>query len=161
MSLAYTSRRGDTYYLQVGPKKGGGVQHYFSKSANGNGSDAVPEGFEIYETVNGQVYLRRKKPSLILESEVAAVQRVTHKRAGDWRCKLEVRDEQIIIHESRSDYGWVREVNPWLSPQRSDEIAKKCASYMPVMRFVLDDKEKRLFAPERYCFRGSVSGIRA
>ena len=92
MSLAYTSRRGDTYYLHVGAKKGGGVQHYFSKSAKGNMADAVPEGFEIYETVNGQVYLRRKKPRLILESEVAAVQQVMNKRAGDWRHKLEVRD---------------------------------------------------------------------
>ena len=30
------------------------------------------------------------------------------------------------------------------------------ASATPVMRFVLQDEARRLFAPERYCFRGSV-----
>src|SRR5438552_12517372 len=62
MAFAYTTRRGKTYYLHTGPKRGGGIQHYVSTDPKGSVADAIPEGCEIYETPNGQVYLRRKKP---------------------------------------------------------------------------------------------------
>ena len=42
------------------------------------------------------------------------------------------------------------------SAHRLEEYAVRNAHYVPVMRFVLQDKAKRVFRPERYCFRGNV-----
>ena len=32
----------------------------------------------------------------------------------------------------------------------------KSATYSPMMRFTLEDKEKRLFSAERFCFMGGI-----
>lgn len=162
MAFSYTNRRGKAYYLHIGPKRGGGIQHYVSQDATGKLAEAVPEGFEIYETANAQVYLRRKKPSLISEEEVVCVRRALERRGLGWRLKLEVQDKLIIIHESNNGLGRrerARELNPWMTEERFDEIERKLASYMPVMRFVLADRTKRLFEPERYRFTGAGGWI--
>lgn len=60
MAITHTSRTGKNYYLHTGPKRGGGVQFSFSTKSDGNLADRLPDGFEVYESVNGQVYLRRE-----------------------------------------------------------------------------------------------------
>jgi len=35
-------------------------------------------------------------------------------------------------------------------------LLDRSTTYSPMMRFILEDEEKRLFSVERYCFRGSV-----
>ena len=45
MAFAYTTRRGKTYYLHTGPKRGGGIQHYVSTAPKGPVADAIPECF--------------------------------------------------------------------------------------------------------------------
>ena len=70
MAFTYTTRRGKTYYLHTGPKRGGGIQHYVSTDPKGPLADAIPEDFEINETPNGQVYLRKTKPTLIQPAEL-------------------------------------------------------------------------------------------
>src|SRR5258708_7298666 len=54
MAFTHTTRRGKTYYLHTGPKRGGGIQHFVSTDAEGALVDSLPAGFEIYETPNGQ-----------------------------------------------------------------------------------------------------------
>jgi hypothetical protein len=62
MPITHTSRNGKTYNLHTGPKRCGGTQHYFSTKPTGTLAQRLPEGFEVYETVNAQVYLRRQQP---------------------------------------------------------------------------------------------------
>jgi hypothetical protein len=44
----------------------------------------------------------------------------------------------------------------WVNPALLKQSLIKSASYTAVMRFILVDREKRLFLPERYCFLGSA-----
>ena len=156
MPIIHRSRTGKTYYLHTGPKRGGGVQHFFSTKPEGSLAERVPEGFEIHETVNGQVYLRREQPKLIREEELESLRRrLTALRAGH-RYKVEVRGDTVTVHESGSDLGFLCEVAPHLSSPERDRISERFAHYQPILRFILADAERRLFAPERYCFRGSV-----
>lgn len=157
MAFTYTTRRGKTYYLHTGPKRGGGIQHYVSTDPAGPLADAVPEGSEIYETPNGQVYLRKKKPSQIQPAELALVQEALQKRQTSKHCYLaEVSGKQIIIHEGETHIDSLREINMRFSARGLEDYAARNAQYMPVMRFVLQDPVSRPFLPERYCFRGSV-----
>ena len=45
------------------------MQHFLTTKPSGILAEALPAGFEIYETVNGQVYLRRQQPQLIRDDE--------------------------------------------------------------------------------------------
>jgi hypothetical protein len=157
MAFTYTTRRGKTYYLRTGPKRGGGTQHYVSTDPAGQVADSLPEGFEIYETPNGQVYLRKRKPALIQSAEMALVEEALQKRQTAAHCYLaEVSGDKIIIHEGDTRIDVLREINMRFSASGLEEWGVRNANYMPVMRFVLSDPVRRLFAPERYCFRGSV-----
>src|SRR5205809_7826199 len=102
MAFHYTNRQGKTYYLHVGPKRGGGLQHFLSTKKKGELADALPEGFEIYESVNGPVYLRRKIASQIEDSELAGIQeKLDRHRGSGHQYKAEVRGATIIIHEAK------------------------------------------------------------
>ncbi len=157
MAFTYTTHRGKTYYLHTGPKRGGAIQHYVSTDPKGSVAESMPEGFDIHETPNGQVYLRKKKPARIQPAELAVVESELQKRQTQEHCYLaEVNDNQIIIHEGDTRIDVLREINMRFSSQELEQYAARHAHYVPVMRFVLTDKTTRDFAPERFCFRGSV-----
>ncbi len=157
MPFTYTTRRGKTYYLHTGPKRGGGVQHYVSKDPEGPVAEAVPDGFEIFETPNGQVYLRKAKPALIRPEELALVNAALSKRQSSQHCYLaEIKGKEIVIHEGDTHIETLRAINVRFSVSGLEEYAARNAQYMAVMRFVLEDEATRVFAPERFCFRGSV-----
>ena len=160
MPITHTNRTGRTYYLHTGPKRGSGVQYYFSMEAKGSLAEAVPPGFEIYESMQGQVFLRRKRPKLIHEDETASIAREIERVRCENLYKIEIRDKSITIFESSSGLDRLADFAPFLSPPKSlaakRALQERFASYQAVMRFVLTDREHRLFTPERFCFRGSV-----
>jgi hypothetical protein len=156
MSVTHRSRTGKTYYPHTGPKRGGGVQHFFSTKTTGSLADRVPDGFEIYETVNGQVYLRRAQPKLILDEELAELQRGLAKPRAGPRYKVEAHGNTVTIHESANRLSDIFGLMPSWGLRRDEALEERLAHYQPVLRFILTDAQRRLFAPERYCFRGSV-----
>ena len=157
MPFAYTTRRGKTYYLHTGPKRGGGIQHYVSTDPDGPVAEALPEGFEIYETPNGQVYLRKAKPALIRPDELALVNAELSKRQTSEHVYLaDVNGKEIVIHEGKTRLEALRAINIRFSERGLEEYAARNAQFTAVMRFILQDKATREFAPQRFCFRGSV-----
>jgi hypothetical protein len=157
MGISYTTRRGRTYYLHTGPRRGGGVQHFVSTDPEGALADSLPAGFEIYETPNGQVYLRKKKPALIQPAELALVEKELRKRQSPERSYVaEVSGAMIVIHEGDTRIDTLREINIRFSARGLEDYAVRNVHYTPVMRFVLSEEVPRVFEPERYCFRGSV-----
>jgi hypothetical protein len=88
MAITYTTRRGKTYYLHTSPERGGGIQLYVSTDPEGPLAGSVPEGFEIYETPSGQVYLRKKKPDLIKPAELALVEKELQEQQTSEHCYL-------------------------------------------------------------------------
>jgi len=156
MPFTYNSRTGKTYFLHTGQKRGGGTQHFFSTKSTGTLAERLPGGFEVYETVNGQVYLRRRQPKLIQDDERDfIVDRLAKPRPGH-RYKVEVQGKMLMVHESARDPSWLERFPLPHSPQKLEEINERLAHYQPVLRFILVDSERRLFAPERFCFRGSI-----
>ena len=157
MSLQHTTRTGKAYYLHVGRGKCGKPKYFCSTDPDGPLVNAVPEGFEIYENVNAQVFLRRKQPKLISDKEVAMVKESLKRYAEEWRYQVEVKKAAITIHEAPDNTaGLERIALPWINKAAIKESLIQNAIYMAVMRFVLADEEKRLFLAERFCFRGSV-----
>lgn len=156
MPITHTNRWGKTYYLHTGPKRGGGTQHYVSTKAAGQLAERMPEGFEISEGVNGQVYLRRQQPKLIRDEEVEAVRRRLGPLGTGHRYQVEARGNLITVHESGEDRGRLAMLAAHLSAATRESMSAQFAHYQPILRFLLIDADHRVFAPERYCFRGSV-----
>ena len=156
MAITHTSHKGKTYYLHTGPKRGGGTQHFLSTKAAGPLAKRVPEGFEIYETVNGQVYLRRQQPKFIRDEELECIRHPLGQPRFGHRYQVEAQGKVITVHESCSDLGFMRDLTARLSLADPESLEARFAHYQPVMRFTLVDEERRRFAPERFCFRGSV-----
>lgn len=154
--VTHTTRKGKTYYLHTGPKRGGGVQYFFAMKSSGSLAHQLPDGFEIFESVLGQVFLRRKQPSLIHEEETACIQAQLTKLSDDTLYRIEVRGDTLTIYDSAEHSGGELETLLRLSPQKMADLQERFAHYQPAMRFILVDGEQRLFAPERFCYRGSV-----
>jgi hypothetical protein len=96
--------------------------------------DAVPGGYEIYENPNAQVFLRKALPQIITHEEVAAVQVGLRKFAPSQNCLVDVKGNQIVVHEGQGGH------------------------FHQMLRFTLMDEKTRRFAVDRWCFRGSCGG---
>lgn len=171
MAVQYTNRVGKTYYLREGQTKTGKPRYFFSSKSDGKGSpvEAIPENFEIYEhPENAQVFLRKKRPQLITDLEKRLVEKHTGKLKRDRRYRVDCKDEYITIYESNVNVGNMKGILGDLlhqTPLRAgfsiddalDSIVKVAdRQYTAVMRFRLVDEDRRRFAAERFCFRGSI-----
>jgi hypothetical protein len=107
-----------------------------------------------------QVYLRRQQLQPLRDDERQCIAQHLTKPPPGHRYKVEVQGKALTVHESvreiREDLNWLGRFSFSRSPQDLDEINERLAHYQPVMRFVIVDAERRLFAPERFCFRGSI-----
>jgi len=157
MTITHTSRTGKTYYLHAGITKTGKPKYFFSLKQDGALVDTIPEGVEIYENVNGQVFLRKIPKHIITQEELTIVDSALKAHGEIWEYRAEVKKDAIWVHESGTDAGGISDLIMTYTgrPMSTDEQLRH-AHYMAVMRFVLADKEERTFVTERFCFKGSI-----
>ena len=65
MPVTHVNRKRDTYYLHAGTTKTGKPRYWFSKSTEGDLVESIPEGYEVYENPDAQVFLRKIVPQLV------------------------------------------------------------------------------------------------
>lgn len=156
MSIQHIARSGKVYYLHGKPGKGGKPNLFFSTDPDGPLVDFIPNGFEIYENVNGQVFLRRIPKKVISDQELQWVRTALAAHAEDWRYKIDLKKNIITIYETEAGEGLAAAFGLRVDPAKEKQFRIRHANYMAVLRFVLTDPSKRHFIPERFCFRGSV-----
>ncbi len=158
MTVTHTSKTGKTYYLHAGTTKTGKAKYFFSMKQGAEGVDAIPDGFEIYENVNGQVFLRKIPQQIIRPEELAYVEAALKRHGEPWQYRAEVKKNTITVYECGTDIGGLEAMAMTFGRRRMADTEKlRFAHYMAVLRFTLIDKETRAFAAERFCFRGSVN----
>lgn len=167
MPVTYKNRRGKTYYLHEGRTKTGKHKYHFSLKNRGQLVDEIPDGYEIYEhPATGGVFLRKKLPQLISDTEKHIVEKELKKIEGSRRYLSDIKREVITIFESNQDIEALkdifRDVKPHSLNSHSDDVSaiediiNIAVDYGPIMRFTLENKTNRTFIVERYCFLGSV-----
>ena len=159
MAYTHTNRKDKVYYLHQGKTKTGKPKYYVSQSDKGDTIDSIPDGYEVYENANAQVFLRRIQPQIITEREVQLVKDSIKAYTKLSHFFVEAKEDKIIVHTSDQDVGGLRSlVSPFaeFGGIEFDNLIDKTVSFTPVMRFVLSDKEERRFYTERFCFRGSI-----
>jgi hypothetical protein len=160
VAIQHVNRRGDTYYLHCGKTKTGKPKRYFSRKKDGDLVDAIPEGYEVYENPNAQVFLRKIVPQLVTQEEIAVVEQEVRDRGTAKHFIVEAKLDAIVVFLPDQDADAVMEgLRPLLGFGRSFPASfnvEQRLTYLPMMRFVLQDEERRLFSVDRWCFRGSI-----
>jgi hypothetical protein len=101
--ITYTNAKGKTYYLHQGTTKTGKPTYHFSMQSEGTLAETIPEGFEIYENPNAQVFLRRIPPKIITDEERQVVEDGMRTYASVQDYKIDVRGNAIAIHTAHQD----------------------------------------------------------
>lgn len=152
MAIAYTNRTGSTYYLHARKTKTGKPRYVFARELGDGALDELPAGFEIVESMNGQVSLAKKRARLITEAEEGAVRaELERRRRGSYR--LEVKADALTIYQPLRSAETFERLAVFVSRARVEEFIAG-GQYDPVLRFVLDDAEARTFRAERMTYRG-------
>jgi len=159
--ITYTNAKEKTYYLHQDTTKTGKPKYYFSTKPEGTLAEAIPGGFEIYENPNAQVFLRRIPPKLITEEERQVVEAGMRTSADVKDYKIDVKGKAIVIYTADQDVETLADVFKGLSPTPSANrqlmsLLRKEIQYSPMLQFLLEDEQRRLFTAQRYCFRGSI-----
>jgi hypothetical protein len=165
MPFEYVNRRGERYYLLQGKTKTGKPKYYVSRKADGVPVEQVPEGYEIYENAQrGLVSVRRVRPSRVAPLERESLTRWTRQLAGIEHFYVDIQGDSLVVYTPEIDPA--ASVNvlsrifgsfPEGAASAQEWIGKR-ATYSPMLRFTLEDEEKRLYSAERWCFRGSIDG---
>jgi len=156
MAVQHTNRRGQAFYLHKGTTKTGKAKYFFSLNNHGELVDAVPQGFEIYENPNAQVFLRREQPKLITDEEQAIVEEGLKRYCPQERCRVDVRQGAITVFAPDQNLAELENTIGFLSELKATGVFDRFTSYSPLLQFVLINKERRTFITRRYCFLGSV-----
>jgi hypothetical protein len=158
--ITYTNAKGQTFYLHQGTTKTGKPKYHFSMQSEGTLAEIIPAGFEIYETPNAQVFLRRIPPKIITEEERQIVEDGMRKYAEVQDYKIDVRGNAIEIHMAHQDSETFREMftgfRPDLDPTQIAAFVAQAVHYFPMMQFLLEDEKRQTFTAQRYCFIGSI-----
>jgi hypothetical protein len=154
MAFSYINRKGKTYYLHTRKTKTGKVRYVFARSIGDEAIDAIPEGYGVSESIHGQVSLGKTQPRLISEAEEDAVRACLDELdLGVYR--VEVKHNAVIVHEAQRSVElphWLP-LSPFGSRAPMEDWAR-AGNYSPVLRFVLDDEERRVFHVARMTYRG-------
>ena len=148
MTYTHTNRKDKIYYLHQGKTKTGKPKYYFSQSDKGDTIDSIPDGYEVYENANAQVFLRRIQPKIITKEEVNLVKDAIKRYTKLSHFFVEAKGDKIIVHTPDQEVNdeLISKLSPFALLKNIDikQYFEKRASFTPVMRFVLSDKEKRL-----------------
>ena len=161
MPITHVNAKGKTYYLHEGTTKTGKPKYHFAMKSEGNLAESIPEGFEIYENPNAQVFLRRIPPKIITDEERQIVEDGMRKYGSVQDYKIDVRGKAIIVYTADQDIDHLADLfkdfhpNPKANPDLMSTL-RGVVQYSPMMQFILDDKDQRLFTAQRYCFKGSI-----
>lgn len=145
------NQKGTTYYLKVGTTKTGKPRYYASSNKDkGANASAMPEGFGFRENVNGQVSVGKIQPCYIEPAELELIQ--TQIGQLECGCRAEVKGNMIVLHTAEKNQ--FASLRSRLSAKELEQMKAEYATYQPMLRFVLADKDARLFETERMYFSG-------
>ena len=159
MLIQYINRKEQVYYLHQGTTKTGKPKYFFSMKAEGNILEAIPEGYEIYENPNAQVFLRKIQPKIITDEEKMIVESGMKKFSRLQDYQIDIKQEIITICTPNQNVNLLSELFSYSLGDKLKEaetILKRSISYSPMLQFVLIDEPKRIFITQRYCFLGRI-----
>ncbi len=164
LGINHRNRKGILYHLGQAATKTGKPRYFFSPRAPQAPVLSIPEGFEIAESVNGVVSLRKAVLQPIDPKELRLVQAEIDRHGRLKGHRADSSGRAVTIYEP---FGFLSDVFTHSTADRAANLPHpNCAiqavdprsRYSPVMRFVLVDRGLREFEAQRMCYRSSIDG---
>ncbi len=159
MTVEYVNRKGQTYYLHESRTKTGRPRYYFSTKKEGTLADAIPEGYEVYEHPNAQVFLRKVRPKAITDDEIATVESAIQRFYGSPYYQLDVKGDTLEVFLPTQDVERLSRLLNTMPKRGASAVEHELSgllTYSAELRFVLVDEQEREFQAQRYCYFGSI-----
>ena len=109
MATEYINRKGQKYYLHQGTTKTGKPKYFFSMKSEGNIVKKIPDGFEIYENPNAQVFLRRTQPKIITDEEIATVDKGVKRFSSLQYYQIDVKKDASYVYTPNQNVAGLSE----------------------------------------------------
>ena len=174
-TFTHTSRTNKTYYIHERRTKKGNITYYLSPKEQGNIVEKLPKGYEIYDhPETNQSFIRPIQPKIISDEELTVVKNLMKKSSDIKYYRIDIQKNAIVIYTAENQKP-VSEVfanlfnipvNPELDslrdllkisiPDFPLEMNEMFLKFHPMLCFILIDTEKRVFAAQRWCFRGKT-----
>ena len=180
--FSYTNRDGQMYYPHVVRRTDGREIHVMSTHPV-DALRSLPDGYEVRESIHGQVFVRRKRPRAISTTEERLL-RAALAQSQPYAYELDVNGSSATVYASAQDRkcftesldaefadGFADALTDALAKRYPPELVAMFRArrrrhnttrrrFFPLLRFVISDRTKRLFAVERVCFTGDSDWIR-
>lgn len=164
MPVTYTNRRGVTYTLCQGVTKTGKPRYTFVRDPKGKRVvEAIPDGYKISESVNGIVSLAKERPQRLLLGEIEAVKAAVRRHPKARNYRVNVKPDRIEVYEAVGPNA--EDLIEALRGQGFEMLGlddriraerERYTQFTPVLRFILQDEEARVYLAERWCYLGSI-----
>jgi hypothetical protein len=166
MPVTYTNRKGTTYTLCQGVTKTGKPRYSFVRDPEGRRVvEKIPKGWEISESVNGVVSLVRRRVQKLLPGEVAAVEQAVRRHPKARNYRVNAKPDRIEVYERVGPdldglVSGLKELGILVEGRETklQKVLNDGAQFAPVLRFILEDEDKRIYRAERWCYSGGIDG---
>jgi hypothetical protein len=159
MVVEYVNRKSQKYYLHQGATKTGKPKYFFSMKSEGTLVKTIPDGFEIYENPNAQVFLQKVQPKIITDEEIAIVEQGMKKFSSLKYYRIDVKKNIIYVYTTNQDEEKLTEVFSKFKFAKDTDIENainRSISYTAMLKFTLFSENIRAFSAQRFCFLGSI-----
>lgn len=154
--VAYMNRMGVTYYLHQGTTTTGKPRYFLAKTISEGALDEIPEGFEITESINAVVSVRRRMPetTVLPAADVMAVETAIGRHFHLNGYVARAVGNAIVVFEPRPRPQELKDLVQRSFGLRADAFVTermKRAKYAPVMKF---EREGTGYVAFRMTYRG-------
>jgi len=129
MGVEHINRRSQTFYLHKCLTKTGKPKYFFSLNSHWELAHTVPQGFEIYENPDCQVFLRLKQPKLITEEELSVVEKGLRRYSRRDRRRVDVRQNMITVFTPDQNSAELEKTMAFLSGSKAVGVFDRFTSY--------------------------------
>lgn len=110
MAIEYINRKGKKYHLRIGKTKTGNPKYFFSMEEEGVLADSIPDGYEIYENPNAQVFLRRIPLRVFTDEEISIVENGVKNYSNLKDFKVDVKKNAIVVFTPDQDIDSLKDI---------------------------------------------------
>lgn len=156
MPFSYTNRQGKIHYFRAVETKTGKYRYYVTSSDNfADLIEEVPRGFEVAELPEeAKVVIRKRKPLLVTQEEKEIVQDAIAEFSGIKDFFIHAEGPVLSVYQSQFSSTGGQEES--LSREKAIEYygveIEQWMRFLTSLRFILVDKEQRLFQTERMVY---------
>lgn len=158
MPYSYTNRQGKTHYFRAVETKSGKYRYYVTISDKyPNLLEEIPRGFEVAELPEeGKVVFRKIKPVRTTQEEKEIVHDAIEEFSAINDFFIHPEGNYLYVYHSQfnSTGGQEPNLNRQEAIEYFGEHIERWMRFLTSLRFLLIDKEKRLFQTERVVFLG-------